>query len=444
MADKRVTPEAQDKRDDTQQDAHKGPRRKKRVPPTIDLTAQEVKPATPDPPPEAGGEQRKADPMPEFDAAAKSPGEGRAKARGWRIAGRSGPIVAGGVAGAAIVGLMMAVLWLTGLVPARNAGSSGRVATLEAQMRELQSRPAAVTDTKAIDALRQRLNKIENDVASLPPGDKSVAERLAAADNAMKALGVALAALNKRSDDVATNAAKARDNADAAAKAVADLRTSVETMKSASAAVAPAAFDALQKRIAALEQSAKATRDDIAKAATSDKAARLALSAVTLRDAVASGAPFTAELTEAKSLGADGKSLDALESFAGRGLPTDKALANELRDLIPAMVKAAGAQAPTGGFLERLQANAGKLVRIRPVDAPPGDDAGAVLARIEVAAAKGDIPAALADLAKLPEAARAPAKNWIDRAKTRQAAVDAARRLAAQTAGALGPRTGTQ
>ena len=104
------------------------------------------------------------------------------------------------------------------------------------------------------------------------------------------------------------------------------------------------------------------------------------------------------------------------------------------------MLKISGSQAPEGGFLERLQANAGKLVRIRPVDAPPGDDPSAVLARLEIDAVKADIAAALADLGKLADATRAPAQDWINKANARQAALAAARQYAADTARALGPR----
>jgi hypothetical protein len=78
-------------------------------------------------------------------------------------------------------------------------------------------------------------------------------------------------------------------------------------------------------------------------------------------------------------------------------------------------------------------------VRIRPVDAPPGDDASSVLARIEIDAAKADIPAALTDLGQLTDAARAPAQVWTAKAKLRQAALAAALRYAADTARALGP-----
>ena len=168
-------------------------------------------------------------------------------------------------------------------------------------------RPQVPAHSKAVDALTQRVSKIEDAIAKLPAGDPGMAERLTAADNAMKSLGIALTALNRRSDEVAANAAQARERADAAAKAVTDLRTSVQETAKNSAGISPAELDALQKRIAALEQSAKAARADIAKASSADIAARLALSAAALRDAVASGAPFTAELAQAKSLGADEK-----------------------------------------------------------------------------------------------------------------------------------------
>ena len=152
------------------------------------------------------------------------------------------------------------------------------------------------------------------------------------------------------------------------------------------------------------------------------------------------GAPFASELAQTKSLGADERLLEPLQAYAAAGIPTQTALAQELRALLPAILKTSGAPAPTGSFIERLQANAGNLVRIRPVDAPFGDDTSAVLARVEVDAARSDIAAALADLAKLPDATRATAQGWITKAQARQAALAAARQLAADTASVLGPK----
>jgi hypothetical protein len=454
MADKRKAPEAP-----------KGAHRRKRAAPTIDLTATEVQaPAAGEAPAHTAAEPPVSGPLPHQTPHEPSsepapeppppPGEqpsAPGAAASDQVAATHGggtwfdaKALAAGFAGAAIVAIVLLALWFSGVLPAPYAASnymSERVAALQKQVQDLQNRPAPApaVDPKTVDALSQRVAKIESSVAKLPPSDAKVAERLTAAENAMKSLGLALTALNKRSGDIAANAANARAQAEAAEKAVTQLRGNLQDIaKGASTAVAPAEFNALQQRIAALEQSSKAAREDIAKTAAAEKAVRLALSATALRSVVTSGAPFAAELAQAKSLGADDKVLAPLQPFAATGVPSAAALAQELRALLPAMMKASGAQAPSGSFLERLEANAGKLVRIKPVNAPPGNDASAVLARIEIAAAHADIAGALADLGKLPEPARALAQAWIARTQARQAALAAARSLASDAAHALG------
>jgi hypothetical protein len=408
MADKGTTPETpQNAEQGAQQTAPAGPRRKKRAAPTIDLTATEM------PSPEAAASPP-PDPPP-FDKAAT------------RAGGSTGvAALVAGLVGAAAVTLVLAALWLTGLLPVRY---------------ETAANPQSQADTKTIDTLSQRVSKIEEAIKKLPADESGMAERLAAADGAMKSLGIALTALNRRGDDIAASVAQARERADVAVKVVTELRASLQdAAKTSAAAISPAELDALQKRIAALEQSAQAARADIAKASSADIPARLALSAALLRVAVMNGEPFAAELAQAKALGADEKVLAPLAPFTAAGLPAAHVMAQELRALLPAMLKISGAQAPKGGFLERLQANAGKLVHIRPVDAPPGDDPSALLARLEIDAAKADIAAALGDLGKLAEATRAPAQAWIEKAQARQAALTAARQYATDTARALGPR----
>ena len=157
-----------------------------------------------------------------------------------------------------------------------------------------------------------------------------------------------------------------------------------------------------------------------------------------MRDAVTSGAPFAAELKVAQSLGADSKAIAALAPFAPHGVPSEKTLAHDLSALLPAMVKASGTQKAPSDFLDRLQASAEKLVRVRPLDAPAGDDAAAVLARVELDAANADITSALADLGKLPDKIRDVAITWIARAKGRAAALAAARQIAADATRAIG------
>jgi hypothetical protein len=427
MTEKRTTPEAG---------------RRKRAAPTIDLTASEVPPVvaaseapasapeslpeTPPPPPSPP-----EPPASEQTAAAGNPPGGDSWS--WITANFSGPVLMAGLAGAGSVALLLFALWLTGLVPIRYAGSTAtraRVAAMEMEIQALQHRPTGAVDPKAIDALTERVGKMETAISQLPAGDPTMADRVAA--------------LNRRSDGIAADATQARAQAEAAVKAVTELRSSVQIASTASAGLSSADLDALQKRIADLEQTAKAARDDIAKTGAADATARLALSAASLRDVATSGAPFAPALAQAKALGADAKTLAPLEPFAASGVPSAVALAGELRALLPGMIKQSGAQAPSGGFLEKLQANASNLVRVRPVGAPAGDDASAVLARVEIEAANADIGGALADLGKLPDATRTPAQAWISKAQARQAALAAARTLAVETANTLANPLGTR
>jgi len=402
MADKRATSETPEK---AQEDATPGARRKKGVPPTIDLTVTEMPagaagPQQSEPPPTA------SEPPP----AAQEPPSTPAQKAPPATSGSLSRYIAG-AAGAVTMTVILFGLWLTDLLPVRYEATPGSTQQLAA-------------DSKAIDAFSQRVSKIEETISKM----QASGERLTAAENTLKS----------QSDAAVANAAQGRARADEAMTAVNDLRASIDATKSSSGGISATDFDTLQQRIAVLEQSAKAAREEIAKTSSRDSAARQALSAAALRDAVVSGAPFAAELAQAKSLGAIDKEISVLEPFAATGIPSPAALAQELHNLLPAMVNLAGAQAPQGGFLERLQANAGKLVRIRPVDAPPSDDPLAVLSRIENDVAKSDVAAALADLGKLPNPIRAPAQGWISKAQAREGALKAARQYAAAAARAIG------
>lgn len=437
--------------------------RRKREAPTIDLTAKDVTPPSGTPNPPQAASETVSEPLPHeannaapAEAASEQPpppppeeptfAEALPAPEPPTVTRQDGNwfgLLAAGIAGGVIVTAVLGALWYGGALPVRGADTSdngSQLATLQQQVQALQSRARPAADTIAVDALTQRVGKIEDALKSLTKDDGTVAARLSAAENAMKALGVALTALNQRSDDAAANAARAREQADAAEKAVTQLRGNVQDVaKDASSAVTPAQVDALTQRLAALEATSKAARDELNKTVAGEKAARLALSAASLRAAVTAGAPYAAELAQAKALGADNKYGAALTPFAASGVPSAAALAQELRALLPQMLKASGAT-PSGSFLDRLQANASRLVRVTPVDAPPGDDPSAVLARLEVESAHADIAGALADLAKLPAAARAPAQAWIAKARAREAALAAARDFANDAARALGSR----
>jgi hypothetical protein len=305
---------------------------------------------------------------------------------------------------------------------------AARLAAVEVQLLELAGRPAANGDRKA-DDLPARVAQIETVLARSPAADPALAARVAAGETAAKSLTENLTALNRRIEDVATAAREARGRAEAAAGQSAD--------RSAAVAGEQRELEALAGRIAALEQTAKAMESELAKrAGAADRAARLALAAAALQAAVERGEPFAAELAVAKPLAADPGRLAPLEPFARTGVPSVAALSRELQGLTAALLPT-GAGKAQGGFLDRLQTNAERLVRIRPVGEAPGNDPAALVARVESRAAQSDLAGALAELRKLPAEQRAPADEWIRKAEARTAAVDTSRRFAAEAMEAL-------
>ena len=313
-----------------------------------------------------------------------------------------------------------------------------RLATIDTQLRDLAARPApAGIDPQAIDALSTRLAKLENALSAPRPvaTDPNVLGRLGSVEGLVKPLSDSIVALARRADDTDAAFRNVRGRIDTAAAAVAELQSAARASSGDHGEIAK-----LTDRIAALEKMDRAVADQLAKNAASaanDRPVRFALAASALRATFERGEPFAAELAAVKPLTADAPTLAAIEPFAASGVPSAATLGRELLAVVPVMQRAAGTAPRDGGILDRLQANAEKLVRVRPIEAVPGEDANAILSRIEVKAAHADIAGALAELAKLPSAVRAPALAWIAKAEARGKAVDATRRLAANALAAL-------
>jgi hypothetical protein len=308
--------------------------------------------------------------------------------------------------------LAAAIFSMTGLWLGREDTESAlgtRLARLEQQVRELAARPTpAGVEQKSVDDLAARLARVESAAAAprLQPSDPALANRVAQLESEVRALGDTAARLSELAQRPAP---------------------------STPAGVDAAATDALTGRISRLEQVTKTLEAQLAARAQAngaDRAVRLALAATALRDAVARGDAFDAELAAAKALAPDAKALAPLEPFAAAGVPSAAALARELAQISPSLWKAVAPTARDGGFLDRLAANAEKLVRVRPLGDTPGDDPAAVVARIEAAATRSDLAAALAELGKLAPDARAPAQAWIAKTQARSAAIEASRRFA--------------
>jgi hypothetical protein len=371
--------------------------------PTIDLKATEVGSA-----PAAAAEphaQPKDEQIPPGNTKENSPGRARSLLPSWRAIGS---VVAGGA-------LVMIGVWLGGYVfkPQPSMELSDQLARLEKQLNDVAARPSQVSEGKLSADIAARLATIERALAeratpAAGASDPALVDRLNAAEATVKTLADSLSARNRRAEDSAALARDARSRADAAVSR------------------------------------AEAAQSDAAKhesETSGDRAMRFAIAVLALQGAVESGDPFTAEFTATKSLAGEPAVLAPLESFAATGLPSTATLARELSALLPALVRGSDETPAQGGFIERLQFNAQRLVRIRPVDETPGDDPKAIIARIEIRAAHADITGAIAELTKLPEALRTPAQPWIKKATARAAALVASRRVTAEALAALAKRS---
>jgi hypothetical protein len=345
--------------------------------------------------------------------------------------------------GAVVAGIVLVVLLV--FLAGQFSGDETRIRTVEAriaraehQVRELSGRaPANGIEAKALDELTARVAKLETGgSATRPPAaDPVLANRMATLEGALKSLEEKIGVVARRTDDIDLIARDAREKAGASAAAIAELTQKMARLSSASE------LDASINRIAALERLIGTVQAELAKRGvgeTGDRPVRLAVTAAALNTAVERGDAFTAELAAAKQLAGNAAPLAPLESFAATGLPSATTLGRELVTLTNALAQTSGAPPREGGFLDRLQANAERLVRIRPLDEPPGDDPAAVLTRIEQRALQADLPGALTELAKLPAPARAAAQAWMAKAQARLAAVAASRRFAADAFAALG------
>jgi hypothetical protein len=402
-----------------------------RRPPTIELAATEVDGVADKP---AAG-----------DADTGTPGTaehttGGSKAPGPAPTGRRFTShFASALIGAVVMAAATAALWFTGVIPSRETTPLGTAAsdTSAPAPPSNPAPPAAVQSSPMAPDMTARLDKIERAIEAQRT-DPALGSRIAEVAAQTKALADNLAALTRRVDETAATGQSAAKQADTAlniaeaAKSVSEAASKVQ--------VRHEDVDALASRITALESAVKglaAVTAPLTSSGANDRAARLTIAAEALRAAVERGAPYQNELSALEALGVDAKKTEALEPFARSGVPTAAALARELEALVPALQDAAEPRSGDTSFVERLKNNAQKLVRIAPLNPPPGNHPQAVVDRIRLDATHADIGAALADINALPDAAKPLAVAWSKKAAAREAAVAASRQIAAEALAAL-------
>ena len=414
-------------------------RTSRRRPPTIDLTAKEVETANPDSKSAVGADAEQATSEPE-------------KASGGRAgtsSGRALPYVVGIAVGAVGVAALASAFWFADLLPVHDASlpqSMSAAPGTAARQRAASTSSTPGQPASVTEEISGRLNRIEQALQGPPRTDAALASRVAAAEAQAKALGDSLAALTRRVDELAAAAQSGLAEAKAAAAAADAAKDAAKNalQSSTQTGVQRKDIEALESRVAALQNAMKSLDADLAQRTSSSNAGgqvtRLAIAAEALGAAVERGAPFEAELTAVKALGADPKATARLEPFAAQGLTSTAELGRELTALTPALSRAMEPEPTNNSILAKLESHAQKLVRITPVGTsatPVGDDPAALIARLNADAARGDIDAALVEIAKLPDGARALAETWTNKAGAQRAALAESRHIAAAALAAL-------
>ncbi len=336
-----------------------------------------------------------------------------------------------------------------GKVPAAKIEElAARLSKLEAAEAAAARQPASADGAK-LNELTTRVSRLEaappaaSSAAPDPAQIKELATRIGGIEATVKPIAQHLTEIEQQGAANAKAAQDANARAETVAKTMADVqRVGADQEKSQQGTRTEVA--ALVGRLATMETQVKQVGDQIAEATVPkpDEALRYALIAGGLRSALERGEPFTAELAAAKTAGIDPALLAQIAPFAATGIPNVQDLFRELGGLIPEMLKVSAPAAQDGSYLDRLQAHAERLVRIRPVGDQTGDDPATVIGRIERDMARRDLPVVLAELSKLPAPAQAVAEAWRKKALARQTAATASAQLVTASFAKLGASAG--
>jgi hypothetical protein len=305
--------------------------------------------------------------------------------------------LAGGLAGGALALLAAGGLQWAGVLP--SFGGGAEIAALRKQVTALSEKPGApAIDAAVIEtlksgqtALTQSVEQLRTDISTAAEAQKSISEEVAA----LKLSG------GKAAGDPAAMAA--------VTDKIAALQAQLDAVKGGDAS---AKLDAMQARIADLEQTAgnQTGASNVAQA----------IAAAGLKAAIDRGGAFANELETFATVAPASPELEQLKNLAASGVPSKAELSAEFGKAADAMLAAAQPVDPNAGLIARLTASAKGLVRSRPVGAIEGDTPEALVARMEAAVSKGDLDAALAEGEKLPDAARAAGIDYISKLTARR------------------------
>jgi len=274
----------------------------------------------------------------------------------------------------------------------------------------------------ALEAQAQRGgDEIQRQTAAIAGLDKRI--------GALEGASARIVAVAQAAQSAAADVRSLKADADGAKSDIAALAARLAKLESAALQAAAASPDttALAARVDKMEAALAAPKAETRAApeavAPGGNPAAVAIVAGALRDKLAAGIPFAAELTALQSLGVEPDKLTALQGLAAGG-PTDRALSSSF-DAVAPKVLAASSAPEGGGVIDRFLAHLRGLVQVRVLNETQGDDPAALVSQVEAAIRRGDVSGALAAFGRLPEPARQAAGGWAAQAGAKEAADEA-------------------
>jgi uroporphyrinogen-III synthase len=290
------------------------------------------------------------------------------------------------------------------------------VDVLTGNRRQLDARLAAIADgMKALTDRQAQIAARLEAIEAVGGSSDGAARRVAAVENGLKAVEARIAAIEEYGKTADGQIGKLGERADAA-----------DTVLKANA-----------ERLSAIEDGVTKAGTAIAALVKSGGADKLFLTALQLRGATQLSGPFAAELAAVRAAATDGNAetqaaLRALAAHAQIGVPTMP----ELRDsfsmyVAPRVV----ALSPAGqrGLTDRTKAWVQSVFSPRTVDETVGGDRNAtIIALAERSLAKGQLAAAVDQIALLEDQAALIATEWLKGASARLTTDKASATLMAQ------------
>jgi len=337
-------------------------------------------------------------------------------------------IATGLVVGAAKMGLLPQFLSSTSASAPQ--GDLAALDEMNARIANLEARPSAApgapADGAAMTALAARVASLE-----ARPTPAAAPESGAAPDAALAgrvdALEKTVTSLRAQTEQLEATVKQLK--AAPAAEPAAGAEPS-DKPATASGGETTAALAAIDQRLSELEKSAKAEPEKAPPPLPADDTGLRRLVAATMLDlTVKQGEPYAPLLNAATPLASDPAELEPLDRYAATGIPSARALGQELVLLLPKLLPDKGGQ-NKANFIDRFQANAERLVKIDRSDAVAGIDRTAVIGRLTADAKQGDLAAAVKELKALAPGERAPVQSWIDKVEARDKALAASQHFA--------------